>query len=84
MGVASAAMAGKVGKSGYFCLILLIASDARAAPALAGTVVIASKIVLRYNQTPKNESTCNAATKENPELAVRGKHQDNDPEIQQA
>ncbi len=25
-----------------------------------------------------------AATKENPELAVRGKHQDNDPEIQQA
>ncbi len=42
--------------------MLLIASDARAAPALAGTVVIASKIVLRYNQTPKNESTCNAAT----------------------
>ncbi len=56
--------------SRYFCLILLIASEALAAPALAGTVVIASKIVLRYNQTPKNESICNVATTRYPYLSV--------------
>ncbi|MGN4753292.1 CD3337/EF1877 family mobilome membrane protein [Bacillus cereus group sp. MYBK220-1] len=75
-GVASAAMAGKVGKSGYSKFKQLKENYADRKEKVAD-----GKRKEKEQERVKEEV---AATKENQELAVRGKHQDNDSEIQQA
>ncbi|HFJ9274813.1 hypothetical protein PDL68_28915 [Bacillus cereus] len=105
VGLASAAVAGKVGKSGYSKFKQLKENYADRKEKVADgkrkeKEQMQAEKEKNINQMKKEENLGVrdrkgnqeqervkeevAATKENPELAVRGKHEDNNPEMQQA